>query len=165
MDVRRLAVVLFTVALAGCGAPAEDAGTANDEPVAAWSELTSNYNGFLTRYSRRGPDPQPNAAKMRRAVGYRFDEGVTLAVYGREGDRMCFTGNADTFLTVVSKPDGGRTQRILGTGPCDYQDGDVVLREVATGESVLVEKVFAGQELVDRIDGLAYFGDISPMDE
>ena len=161
---RIVAALVLMLGLAGCGA--DDPEKAKEPPVAAYRVLVRDYNGLVEAYYSRTEGREPaNPREARRYVRHDFHEGVRLVAYEEGMTGLCLTGPDGTYLTLSTKNEF--TTRTVGTGKCDYGDGDVVLRQIdiGGGESTeKLEKVFEGQDLVDEIPGFSAYGDLVPQD-
>lgn len=161
------AVALPLTALTGCGtegsAPTSAATTSPEHltKVEAYAVLVRQTDRFFAAASaaeKTNPDADPQSAEELLAlVDYTFTEGVTLAKYDEE--HLCFTGPGSTYLSLFERKDDLR--RLLGTGECTYDGGDVVL-EVVFDEGAglhLEQRVLEGADIAEQIPGLDDFVD------
>lgn len=131
--VRLLPLVLISLtslAMSACGTQTDSDGTVaesvTDRPVKEWNVLASDFNGLveaLQAYDGREPK---TASEVSDTVGYEFSDSVALTRWDPKAGSLCLVGEADTYLSL-STVNGGTFQRTLGTGPCDPEDGDIVL--------------------------------------
>jgi hypothetical protein len=129
------ALSLSALTLAGCGSETAATGSATPEPsarVAAYAALAEDFTGFFVKsvtVDAAGDLGSPQTVDdVLAKVDYTFRDGVTLAEYDPKHNRLCFTGPEDTYLTMTAD-DEGAMRRTLGTGDCDYEDGEVVLAQ------------------------------------
>ena len=160
---RIVAALVLMLGLVGCGA--DDTDKAEEPPLAAYRVLVRDYNGLVEAYIQRTDEREPtNPRQVGRYVGYDFHEGVRLLAFEKGMTGLCLTGPVGTYLTLSTKDEFAT--RTVGTGKCDYGDGDVVLREadIGGGESTEKrEKVEKGQDVVDAIPAFSAYGDITPQ--
>ena len=177
---RRLIPLLLAASIAaagGCGTeasapPTGTATTGSASPmttVEAYAVLVRNVNGFLEAAEAAGeqhPEAVPQTAEDLRALtDYVFRDGVSLQEYDDPESHICFTGPQDTYLAVTEVDHDLR--RILGTGDCDYSDGEIVLVYRLTQDVdglTWSERVDKGQDLAEQVPGLDEFADIINAD-
>ncbi len=106
------------------------------------------------------PDAHPETAEEALAlVDYTFADGVTLSVFDSDG-RVCLTGPEETYLSL-SESTGGDLRQNLGTGPCVYDDGDVVLSiDFKVAELRVKGRVLKGQEIAEQVPALEAVVDV-----
>ena len=174
-------VALPMAALTGCGtetgagtvtaitptpsaSPTEAPGTSST--VQAYNLLAQDTNRFVAAaeaVEETNPDAQPQTVEELLAlVDYTFADGVALSVYeDKHNGHVCFTGPEKTFLSL-SESEGGDLRRILGTGECAYDDGDVVLEiTFKPGERLRVEeRLVKGEDIAEQIPALDGFVDV-----
>jgi hypothetical protein len=86
-------------------------------------------------------------------VDHRFADGVRLSVFEPDG-HVCLTGPEGTYLSL-SESRGGDLRENLGTGPCAYDRGDVVLEiDFDVAELRVKGRVLEGRELADQVPAL-----------
>lgn len=165
---------VLAVSLAGCGGGTDAAdgsqhGTkpgstgsgkpesAGDARIAGWNDVSDDLNGFFTRIytiPKRTGKPPANVAEVNDWVDYTYRDGVQLADFQQSGRRLCLSGPADTYLTMTL---GEELKRTLGTGACNYDDGDIVVIGSPKGKDDIVEKVTKGEDLAKQVPTLEKF--------
>lgn len=167
---------VLAVGLAGCGGgsdssdsskPGTNAGSkpgtsesADDARIAGWNAVSDDLNGFFTRIytiPQRTGKPPANVAEVNDWVKYTYRDGVQLADFQQSGRRLCLTGPGDTYLAMTLAEDLTRT---LGTGACDYDDGDIVLVGTSKDDTSVVEKVTKGADLARQVPPLEKFVEV-----
>jgi hypothetical protein len=133
--------------------------------VEAYAVLVRHVNGFF-RAAEAAEEQHPEAVPesledVLALAGYVFRDGVSLREYDLTDDHVCFTGPQDTYLALTEVDHDLR--RLLGTGGCDYTDGEIVL-EYGLAKNApgfrLRERVIKGRDLAQQVPGLDEFADI-----
>ena len=162
-----LTLVVAAAVATGCAAdPVPATRVAAYELLAA--EMASLFSA--AQHFRGNPG---QVVELERALSYDFfAEGVELTDYSPDEKRMCLTGPENTFLALTNPADSevsllhpraGESdglRRIFGVGPCDYEEGEVVidvyLPEGAT-DGCAREVAVAGAYLATQIPALEDF--------
>ena len=134
--------------------------------VQAYNLLAQDTNRFFAAaeaVEETNPDAHPKTVEdLLALVDYTFADGVALSVYeDNDNEHVCFTGPEETFLSL-SESEGGDLRRILGTGECAYDDGDVVLEiTFKPGANLRVEeRVLEGKDMAEQVPALDGFVDV-----
>ena len=126
--------------------------------IAAYEVLSADTTGFFEaahRAEARHPDAVPRTEEeVLDLVDYDFADGVSLVEWDSDG-HICFMGPGDTYLAMSERKSD--LVRVFGTGACNYDDGDVVLRLVADASFRLTERVVKGGDVARRIPSLERF--------
>lgn len=135
--------------------------TTSGPPIEAWQSLVADFNGFFTAYNdttlgRRDRTPE----RVMKSVGYAFAGGNTLKRYEysprQQYVKACLAGADDTYVAL--KITDGAMTRTLGTGRCDYRDGDIALELLEPGYLKPGQKpgehVTAGKKLARQVPAL-----------
>lgn len=131
--------------------------SAGDARIAGWNAVSDDLNGLFTRIytiPKRTGEPPANVAEVNEWVKYTYRDGVQLADFQQSGRRLCLSGPGDTYLTMTLADELKRT---LGTGKCNYDDGDIVVVGTPKGKDDIVEKVTKGEDLAKQVPTLEKF--------
>lgn len=184
-------VVAASLVLAGCGPGTRDAATDTEPPnrretpgiaptpssvdtslpgvagqtvdgYRALAEETTTFFAKALRVGALDPGGPGDAAAAKVTVGHAFTSTVDLVAWDRDPVRACFTGPADTYLTISALEP--YTLRTLGRGKCDYtEDAPVVLAVTPSHNPdgpAFVQEIGRGRRIVTKVPELDDFVEV-----